>query len=456
MAAASPLILTSSTELGDAWAGNSVNCAPYRLSPLLRQDGQDIVSFYDGDGQVIILRTGPDGTSRAVIPNDRLPFDAHQAISLGADAEGTIHVAFGAHVSTLLVARSRAAGIAQGFTPATPYPPQTGAEARPAHLTYPMFIRTGAECLLVYRSGGSPDGALFVSRRDAGSGEWQADAQPFVNGRDSTPTSGPYLNTPVVHPDGSVTCFLVWRLPAQATSAGAVVNSGIDCFRTRNGFRSLETFRGVALTPPINRASSERIVAVPLGASLMNQASAALMPDGRPAVITYWDLGDGVPQYRMAWPEGTGWRVAQVSNFKTAFALDGRGTLPLPHSRPELLFDDDGRAYVVFRSIECHNQLMLRVLDPPHYDWQRSRDQSLVSRDLGFYEPVISRAAWVEDRRLVVFIQSCQQHFGHDGVADRALAPAMLCRWRLSGRQTSVPFYRRLFPSGWRRSAPAV
>ncbi|MBE7211150.1 MAG: BNR-4 repeat-containing protein, partial [Gluconacetobacter diazotrophicus] len=177
--------------LGRAWSGNSVNCVPFRQSPLLRlPDGTDVASFFDADGQVVIAwpaRTTPAG--RAVIRNDRMPFDAHQAISLGRDPYGRIHVAFGAHNSTIRVSRSQGRDLRAGFSPAAdlPEPPATwGLDPR---LTYPMFVRTARELILLFRRGPHADGALHVSRLDE-FGAWQPDDLPIASGRLAVPSCG--------------------------------------------------------------------------------------------------------------------------------------------------------------------------------------------------------------------------------------------------------------------------
>ncbi|MBE7210919.1 MAG: hypothetical protein INR65_07855, partial [Gluconacetobacter diazotrophicus] len=152
--------------------------------------------------------------------------------------------------------------------------------------------------------------------------------------------------------------------------------------------------------------------------------------------VSYWSQPAGrsrprpVPQYRLGWQDESGtWRDTPASAFTTPFDLDGGGTLPLPHSRPELLFDDADRAFVLWRSIETGNRLMLRVLSPPDYDIRDSEAVVLWDHDLGFYEPVPSRDAWQRDRELVLLVQHCDQKRDHDGTPHAGGTPIVLARW---------------------------
>jgi hypothetical protein len=234
------------------------------------------------------------------------------------------------------------------------------------------------------------------------------------------------LNTPVVTPEGAVFLFVVWRLRAEATSAGAVVNIGIDALASRDNLRTLQTLSGIKLTLPVSPVTSERVIAVPMGANLINQASAAILPNGTPAVVTYWAGDDCVPQYRLCWPVSGTWQIARASNFTTKFKLDGRGTLPLPHSRPEIIVRSDGRALVIYRTKETGNTLNAVELAPPSYGLEKARHQILVAEDLGHYEPILDRSAWRERSEVVLYVQACQQRLDDDSMVVNASSEASI------------------------------
>jgi BNR repeat-containing family member len=416
-----PLTPTGTTDLGPAWAGNSVNCVPFRFDAVRTHRNCRFMAYFDDAGDVIVARLSDNSLRKERICNARKPYDAHQMISIALDARNRIHVAFGAHGSSLLRTRSRSADLSDGFEELSEHHERA---------TYPMFLTLGdGQLAFLCRRGQHYEGAIHVERLDLDRDVWESDVGPLISGFGKPWSCGPYLNTPLVAADGAVHLFLVWRLGSNATSAGAVVNVGIDALVSRDGLRSLATHNGIRLCGPVTPVSSERVIAVPLGSSLINQASAALLPGNRPAVLTYWDAGDGIPQYRFGWREGATWRIATVSDFRTKFRLDGGGTLPLPHSRPELVAHEDGKIIILYRSAELGNRLIASELHPPAYDGSHARHQILVDEDLGFYEPVLDRTAWTIQRELVLFVQRCEQGVNRDGKIDLRAAPARLMCW---------------------------
>ncbi|MBM6582744.1 BNR-4 repeat-containing protein [Microvirga sp. BT689] len=414
----------SALDLGLAWAGNSVNCVPYRTSAVVTRHNQRYVSYFDETGDVIVGHhdLGDDQVHRERIRNERPPHDAHQAISMGFDPTDHLHLAFGAHNSSLLTTRSRASDLRAGFAELV---------ERHQRATYPMFLElAGGELALLYRHGRHFEGEIRVERYDPDQETWTGNDTPLITGFAAPWSCGPYLNTPVVDHQGNVHLFVVWRVAPPATSAGAVVNAGIDAFVSRDGLQSLSTHQGVQLSGPVTPMNSERVIAVPLGSSLINQAAAAVLPGNRPAVLTYWDAGDGVVQYRLGWRDEAPWRLAPMSRFTTRFRLDGGGTLPLPHSRPALVVHEDGRIIILHRSLESGNRLVATEVDPPDYEISRGRVQTLVDEDLGFYEPIVDHSAWTTRRELVLYVQHCEQGLGRDGKPDHATAPARLMAWK--------------------------
>jgi len=413
--------------LGPAWAGNSVNCSPFRINGVLSRGGKRYVGFYDSNGDVVVTcLVGAKLSARTVIPNASKPTDAHVAISLGLDGGGHLHVAYGAHNSAMQIARSRSPGLAEGlcdpvrlvgdFTETT---------------SYPMFLSSSVtgDLILLFREGSAASGDIRAMRYDRAAMRWRDDPVALISGRtEGGWDAGPYLNTPAIGPGGKMVLFVVWRLDPHSSTGGAINNSGIDCLVSDDELHHLATAGGIGLTLPVTPTTAERVIAVPLGANLINQAGAALRADGTPMVATYWDDEAGVPQYRLGWREGSRWRVSTVSKFSERFRLDGPGTLPLPHSRPELLLDPNGTAHVMFRSRELGGRLALTSLAPPDYALADARCRILVDEDLGFYEPVVDRLSWANGE-LAVYVQWCDQEAGGDEKPVFAQAEARVMTW---------------------------
>jgi hypothetical protein len=165
----------------------------------------------------------------------------------------------------------------------------------------------------------------------------------------------------------------------------------------------------------------------------MNQCGAGIRPNGSPIATTYWADADGIPQYRLVFKDEKGnWQSATVSDFCTPFELNGYGTLPLPHSRPELVVSSNDEALIVFRSAEFRNRLMVTSLQGPQFEPAKARRWILVDDDLGFYEPIICHEAWEVDQELVMFVQKCSQAMGGDAGGQRRSEEAWIGLWRLN------------------------
>ena len=418
---------SSVVTLGSAWAGNSVNCLPFRINGMLSRGGTRYVGFYDSSGDVIITSLMANKpTARIIIPNVRKPFDAHVAISLGLDGDGHLHVAYGAHDSAMQIARTQSPGLEQGLSDPVRLDGDFAEKA-----SYPMFLSpvAGEDLILLFRDGKAASGDIRVMRFDCAASCWRADPVALLSGRAGLGwQAGPYLNTPAIGPDGEIALFVVWRLDPGASTAGAVSNSGIDCLVSNDRLHQLSTAAGIGLRLPITPATAERVIAVPLGANLINQAGAAVRADGTPMFATYWNDETEVPQYRLDWREGSSWRMSTISQFSERFRLDGPGTLPLPHSRPELLLEPNGTAHVIFRSRELGGRLALTSLKPPHYALTNARHCILVDEDLGFYEPVVDRLGWANGE-LAVYVQRCEQEADSDERSVFAQAEARVMIW---------------------------
>ncbi|RAI00090.1 hypothetical protein DLJ53_20450 [Acuticoccus sediminis] len=420
--------------LGPAWAGSSVNASAFRCEGLLTVGNKQVGAFYDPDGDVVVFRrdlaTGEIARTRLPCggPGD-LPWDAHRSISLGVDGQGAIHLAYGAHASVVKLLKGEPQLALSGFTATRP-----GLERITHSVTYPSFVRLGdpARLALVYREGVPDGGALRVRHYDEAEGRWVDPREPLVDGRGHRNSSGPYFNRPVALDDGTVCAFLVWRLRLPDSAGDAVVNVGLDLAAFRGEtLERVETLSGFALPRPAGPLHTERVAAVPFASELMNQAGAAVDPDGWPAAVTWWrHTAVGVPQIRLIYRRNGAWQISNVSAFTTDFTLSGTGTLPLPHSRPALLFAPDGRALVVFRSAEYGGRLVAVVLEPDDRSFYVARETAvLCSFDLGYYEPVIDNHAWHSRGQLSMFVQSCAQRVGDDPGPDLRSAECSVIEW---------------------------
>ncbi|PZQ10766.1 MAG: hypothetical protein DI565_19500 [Ancylobacter novellus] len=411
------------SDLGPAWAGSSVNTSIYRQDGVATVDGLQVGAFYDEDGRPTFFKR--DALNARVelrrLEEPSEPWDGHRSISLGIDADGRIHAAYGAHGDALRYVRG-----GKGLDLATIAPAELGPTDRP---TYPMFVRHGpgnGELALFYRRGGASNGDIMLKRFDRSKERWRDGGRPLLEGTASSRPSGPYLNRLLTTADGAVHGFLAWRLKL-AAGEERVVNSGLDLVAFVDDLRRVAAPSGFRFAPPIGAAQAERVVAVPFDGDLINQGGAELDPQGVPAAATWWrDPGEAAPQFRLVHRAADGFRAVKASAFTTPFTLAGRGTLVLPHSRPALLFSREGHAVLVYRSREIGGALAANVLAPPDY---RFVGRTLLwDEDLGAYEPIVDHAAWREGGVLSVLLQRCAQP-PRDGSGERTSAEARVVEW---------------------------
>ncbi|WP_250125028.1 BNR-4 repeat-containing protein [Chroococcidiopsis sp. CCMEE 29] len=416
--------------LGKAWGCNSVNCTPFRSKGLFTHAGIQFGGFYDPSGDAVFFaRDLKDNRLRwGKIPNSKKPFDAHNIISMAADRTGRLHVALGGHISKMIYARSVEPYSVEQFE-IKPLDEQREDDEK---LTYPTFVslRNG-DLLLLHRVGGLPGGDLSIKRYDIDKDCWIADSLPLLTGPLNQPGGAtPYINVPVVGEDGCVGLFYVWRLLRGAGPEERVINAGVYYAESHDGLQTLETIGGFSLARPVTPQTSETVHAVPFDGNLINQTGACFTRQGWPVYAGYWNDLDGVPQIGIIFYTGRTWRVQQSYCNTTRFHLSGRGTLPIPLSRPIVVCDKDDCLYLLFRSHEHSGALMAYILFPPDYAFETGGFCKLWNEDLGYYEPVIDTSALVERGVLSLYLQFCG--FRADGHAGNpAPAEAIVAEWPL-------------------------
>lgn len=415
--------------IGTAWAGNSVNAVAFRSHGILTQGEYTYATFYDPSGniRVVKVRLGDKEVEEYSIPVGILPTDAHRALSLGLDSNKRIHLAWGAHNSSLVLAYSLTGALKDGFSDPYVFDDDKA-------YTYPVFLQfTGCENpLLLLRSGRFDSAEIIVKRLDIETYNWVGDATPLIDGRQGGWTAGPYIDIPGIVKNNNIEITYCWRLSPLASSAGLVGNIGIDYFSSLNLFDTLVSSSGVILSKPVTPASSQRIFSVPLGDSLMNQTSCASSTAGNFFLATIWNDHNGCPQYHLVWRKGKRWACSCLTNFTTNFFLSGKGTLPLPHSRPKILVDEEEIVYLLWRSVENSGRLALSMYYPPCYSRDKSSSIILWDEDLGHYEPVVDCGAWVEHKLLFLYIQSCRFFSDNNSASIGVESEARILRWSLA------------------------
>lgn len=387
------------------WAATRVNAGVYRHHGIFSFHGRQFVSFYDPDGYATFAYRDLPSEKWTVHHTDWKGNvrDAHNMISMAASSDGILHMAYDQHANPLHYRRS-----AKPLDPTTfgLMIPMTGQKEN--RVTYPMFVNLSDGTLLFfYRDGVSGNGDLYINRYDVEKQTWHPLQNPIISGEGRC---NPYWCRPAVGSDGSLQLAWCWR-----RSANAETNSRLCYARSLDGGRTWQDSRGKPYKLPITPDTAEVIDPIEENSNLSNQDSSEVDSRNRIHVVYRKNDESGVPQYFHQWWDGHEWRRTQFSQFKSVFTVKGVGTKAIPMSRPNLLFDNDDRIYVLYRDTRQGSRPMIATAAAPNYD--KWKHVTLLDIDLLLWEPTYDLARWRKERVLDILMQPTGQG-DHEGVTD--------------------------------------
>lgn len=401
-------------DLGDAWAGNTVNTVIFRHHGILTKDGYQYTAFYIDEFTLRVVQ-------RQLKNNDFYTFDikgqfnlkdAHNSISLGIDREGCLHMSYDHHGTRLRYRRSINSHDIASWTDELS---MTGAYED--KVTYPTFILPHHEfpLTMLYRDGTHNKGSARIKVYEENEKSWKDYPTAILSGADNQPwTSNAYWNHPAIGADGSLHLSFVWRTEMLGEQQ-LVNNVNIGYAWSPDNGVSWFTSLGKPCRLPITQVNAETVWPISPGSNLMNQCSMALDSNNRPHIAYYANDINGIPQYQHLWFDGAGWHQTQVSKRKSTFSLKGSGTLSIPLSRPEILISSDDDVIILKRSDETESCMSISVLRFDKNDEiYRLHERNLViwQSSVGYSEPVIDRERWKIENRLTVLLQRCLQKNG--------------------------------------------
>jgi hypothetical protein len=383
--------------LGDGWARSSVNAVIFRQHGLVSHGGSQYAAWYDESGQVVLARRAAgdvvwETRGTGLTGNVR---DAHNAISVGVDGDGVLHVSWDQHGGDLRYARGVAPGSLELSSPVA----MTGRNED--RVTYPQFYPLpGGDLLFVYRQGGSGDGDVLLNRYDRATRAWRPLHHPLIHGEGQR---NAYVNQLAVDAGGGVHLSWTWRETWDAST-----NHDILYAYSPDGGATWRRSTSEPYDLPITAATAEIAVAIPQRSDLINQTTLTVDAAGRPLIATYWrPPGAAVPQFHLVWHDGEAWRTAPIGHRTTPFTLAGGGTRRIPVSRPLVLAAPDGAVYMVFRDLERGGGISMAVSrDPERRDWEI---RELYAASVGQWEPVHDPVAWSRDGQLHLLVQRVGQ-----------------------------------------------
>jgi hypothetical protein len=382
--------------VGLGWARNSINAVVFRGSSVASYGDVQYTAYYDADERVVLAKRtlGSDDWEVSRTRYSGKVSDAHDAISLGVDGKGVLHMAWGGHNRPLLYVHA----VRPGSLELSDTLPMTGRNE--ARVTYPQFYRLAdGDLLFLYRDGESGSGDVMLNRYDVQSGAWRVVSHPLIAGGGQR---NAYMNTLAVDEKGGWHLSWVWRETPDVAS-----NHDVLYAYSPDQGKSWRRSDGTAYSLPIDAGSAEVAWPVTQGSELINQTSMTVDGRGRPVVATYWrEPGSEVPQFRVVWRDGGRWRMNEVGHRTQPFRLSGGGTRRIPISRPQVFAAGDS-LYLVFRDEERGPGVSLAVsTDPEHADWTV---RELYRPSVGMWEPSFDLDRWRRDHVLDLFIQKVGQ-----------------------------------------------
>lgn len=403
--------------IGEGWAQSSVNAAIFRKNSVVSHGDTQYAAYYDAEGRVMLAkrrhRAGDwEVHATQYMGNVR---DAHNAISIGVDGTGILHVSWDHHGQPLNFAR----GTAPGSLELTDPQPMTGLNED--NVTYPQFYHTpGGDLLFMYRDGSSGSGNVMLNRFDVATEEWTVVQHPLIDGEAER---NPYPDHLAVDRNGGIHLSWVWRESPDVAS-----NHDLSYAHAPDGGVTWTSSSGETYELPITIDNAEVARRIPQGSELINQSSLAVDSQGRPHIATYWrPEGSDIPQYHLVWLDGSEWQTREISRRTTPFRLSGGGTKRIPISRPLVLIDDEDAVYVVFRDEELGNGVSVAVSsDTDRRNWSVL---SLLEEDLGAWEPSHDPVMWEREGALHLFIQHVGQGDA-ETLEDIPPQPVSILEWK--------------------------
>lgn len=403
--ALSPLLANAQriVRVGEGYSQTSVNTAVFRNSAITTWHDKQYISYYDGEGYVTV---GTRLTDDTVWTLRRTQYkgnvrDAHNVISLAADGDGYLHIAFDHHDSRLRYCRSIAPDtIVFGDEEA-----MTGTDEE--SVTYPEFYRLAdGDLLFVYRSGASGRGDMVMNRYATRLRKWERMHDTLIDGEGERSAYWQMC----VDALGTIHLSWVWRETWMVET-----NHDLCYARSKDGGKTWERSDGTPYQLPITAANAEYACHIPQGSELINQTGMCADDDGNPYIATYWrDADSDIPQYRLVYNDGMAWHTCQVGERATPFSLSGGGTKMIPIARPKMVIDGK-KVYYIFRDEERDSKVSMgsATLGEDEPEWTMA---DLTGQGVEAWEPCIDNELWKSDRRIDIFVQHTHQGDGERSI----------------------------------------
>jgi hypothetical protein len=344
--------------------GTCINGQSFQQDALTGFRGWQYATWYDADRHLCVGRTKNDAAEWQVIRFDDYRFegnDTHNVAVIGlCPANGTIHLAFDHHGDPLHY-RVSEPGIA--LSPETvkwtadlfgPITSDLEAGSPLKRVTYPRFVRTpNGRLQLSYRVGGSGDGDKCLADYNPTNASWHS-LGAYASGRGkylNGDSRNAYLNGLTYDTLGRLHATWCWRETGNPMTnhdlcyaySNDLGMTWLDGAGRKIGERGAEPF--TVETPGI------RAVEFPMHRGLINATTQAVDSQNRIHLATF-HLPEGVPE-QPTW-EASRHKSKFFHYWRDKSGAWERTMIDAIGSRPQLWFDGDDNAYLIFCGDRYH------------------------------------------------------------------------------------------------------
>jgi len=385
--------------------------------------------------------------------------DGHDVVSFGLDGDGYMHLSWGMHGDAFHYARST--NPVTGTLPIG-FGPDSTMTGRENTVTYPQWLTLpNGDLLYLFREGASGSGDTYLNRYFRATQTWSnvhlngSTQLPFIKGRGWTPDYNAYPNMPCLDPAGNLHLIWTWRYNSDspAGESGYQTNHDFDYARSTNGGLTWLRSDDTPYTLPISERGengdpntmAEKILSIPEGWSLINQAGMCLDSANQPILASWWAPGTATNNYRrqymVAFRDAQGlWQTRQVSQrTNDPPTTKYSETYVRDLGRPVVVCDRQDRIIVLYRDNFGSNGLTLahslpKAVDPDRLVWTSF---DLTTANLGNYEPVIDLPRWQRDNSLHILYQP-SSGLGYTSPANNA-SPIGVLEWNAAAYFNHTP-----------------
>jgi hypothetical protein len=403
---------TNTIFVDSGWAGNSINTVVFRKNSLCTYNTTQYIAFYDKNAFVVLGKRKLN-SKKWVLVTTRFKgnvSDAHNAISIIADGDGYLHLAWNHHNNQLHYSKSTA----PGSLIMTEEISMTGIAEK--KVTYPEFyVLPNGNLIFLYRNGESGKGNLVVNRYDFKTKHW---TQLYANLIDGEGQRNAYWQA-CVDKQGAIHLSWVWRESPDVSS-----NHDLCYAKSTDGGFSWQNSSGKRYATPITAAIAEYICHIPQQSELINQTSMCADEEGNPVVASYWkDKGDSVPQYHIAYCRKNNWEVQNTGFRTTSFSLSGAGTKRIPISRPQIISYAKSALLLIYRDEERGSKVSVAI----NSDFKKGHWEikDLTNASAGSWEPTYDTELWKQKKHLHLFVQ-CSNQQDKEGLSGMAPQPVQV------------------------------